>query len=173
MVHRALQRYDARFTMWQVQSDRSRSRTMIYVIRHGQTELNNAHALQGRSDHPLNEVGVAQAREVGKRLADRGVVFSHVFSSPLQRAMQTAQLVAPDAQVVVDKRLIEMDYGPYEGADLKCSLPSFHTSSATSCTIRLPRGWNSSLRWLRERGHSSSRLRACLAMSWFRPMRLR
>lgn len=96
---------------------------MIYVIRHGQTELNNAHALQGRSDHPLNEVGVAQAREVGKRLADRGVVFSHVFSSPLQRAMQTAQLVAPDAQVVVDKRLIEMDYGPYEGADLKVLSP--------------------------------------------------
>ena len=30
---------------------------MIYVIRHGQTELNNRHVLQGRSDHPLNETG--------------------------------------------------------------------------------------------------------------------
>ena len=96
---------------------------MIYVIRHGQTVLNRAHALQGRSDHPLNEVGAMQAREVGAHLADRGVVFSHVFSSPLQRAVQTAQLVAPDVPVTVDERLIEMDYGPYEGADLKVLSP--------------------------------------------------
>ena len=96
---------------------------MIYVIRHGQTEMNNAHALQGRSDHPLNERGVAQACEVGRRLAERGIVFSHVFSSPLRRAVQTARLVAPDVSVAVDERLIEMDYGPYEGADLKVLSP--------------------------------------------------
>lgn len=96
---------------------------MIYVIRHGQTEMNNAHALQGRSDHPLDERGVAQAREVGRRLAERGIVFSRVFSSPLRRAAQTARLIAPDVPVLVDERLIEMDYGPYEGADLKVLSP--------------------------------------------------
>ena len=92
---------------------------MIYVIRHGQTELNSAHALQGRSDAPLNERGKEQAREVGRLLAARGVTFSHVFSSPLQRAVQTAKIVAPYATVQCDERLIEMDYGPYEGIDLK------------------------------------------------------
>lgn len=92
---------------------------MIYVIRHGQTELNSAHALQGRSDHPLNEAGIAQAGEAGRLLKERGVSFSHVFSSPLQRAVQTARIVAPGVPVTTDERLTEMDYGPYEGTDLR------------------------------------------------------
>jgi broad specificity phosphatase PhoE len=92
---------------------------MIYVIRHGQTALNSAHAWQGRSDAPLNATGEEQAREAGRRLAKRGIAFSHVFSSPLVRAVQTAELIAPSVPVRIDKRLIEMDYGPYEGIDLK------------------------------------------------------
>jgi broad specificity phosphatase PhoE len=96
---------------------------MIYVIRHGQTALNSAHALQGRSDAPLNATGEEQVREAGRRLAKRGIAFSHVFSSPLTRAVQTAELVAPSVPVRIDKRLIEMDYGPYEGIDLKTPPP--------------------------------------------------
>ena len=89
---------------------------MIYVIRHGQTELNSRGVLQGRSDRPLNETGIAQAREAAERLS--GIRFDRVYTSPLMRAMQTAQILAPDIVPVVDERLIEMDYGPYEGADL-------------------------------------------------------
>ena len=100
---------------------------MIYVVRHGQTELNNAFALQGRSDHPLNETGIAQARSAGDALARLGIVFSHAYSSPLQRAIQTAELIAPEVPVTVDQRLIEMDYGPYEGADLKNPAPEIIT----------------------------------------------
>lgn len=96
---------------------------MIYVIRHGQTELNSSHALQGRSDQPLNETGVEQAREAGTWLAGQGIRFDHVYSSPLVRAVQTARLVAPDVPVVCDERLIEMDYGPYEGMDLRAPAP--------------------------------------------------
>ena len=96
---------------------------MLYVIRHGQTQLNHAHALQGRSNQPLNEAGIAQAREAGARFAERGISFAHVFSSPLQRAIRTAQLVAPGVPAEVDERLIEMDYGPYEGADLRNPAP--------------------------------------------------
>ena len=95
---------------------------MIYIIRHGQTELNNRSALQGRSDHPLNETGIAQAEAVAGRLRERGIAFDNVFSSPLIRAIQTARIVAPGLEPVVDDRLIEMDYGPFEGADL--SYPS-------------------------------------------------
>lgn len=100
---------------------------MIYVIRHGQTQLNSAHALQGRSNQPLNEVGEEQARKAGLRLAELGITFSHAFSSPLIRAVQTARLVAPGVPVVTDERLIEMDYGPYEGADLRNPAPELVT----------------------------------------------
>lgn len=90
---------------------------MIYIIRHGQTELNNRNVLQGRSDHPLNEKGRAQAAEAAERL--REVSFDAVYSSPLIRAIQTAEIAAPGRPIITDHRLIEMDYGPYEGTDLK------------------------------------------------------
>ncbi len=92
---------------------------MIYLIRHGQTQLNSAGQLQGRSDRPLNEAGILQAQEAAAFLRDRHIEFSHVFSSPLIRAVQTAGIVAPSITPVVEARLIEMDYGPYEGADLR------------------------------------------------------
>ena len=91
---------------------------MIYIIRHGQTEMNNVKALQGRSDHPLNETGVKQAEDTAKLLADQGIKFDYVFSSPLIRAVQTAKLISPENEPVVDERLIEMDYGKYEGLEL-------------------------------------------------------
>lgn len=100
---------------------------MIYVIRHGQTSLNRARALQGRSDAPLNEKGEEQSRKVGHLMAERGIAFSHVFSSPLQRAVRTAELVAPGVPVQCDERLIEMDYGPYEGIDLTSPPPEIAT----------------------------------------------
>ena len=96
---------------------------MIYVVRHGQTKLNNAYALQGRSDHPLNPAGIEEARRTGDALARMGISFEHVYSSPLRRAVQTAELIAPDVPVAIDERLIEMDYGPYEGADLHNPAP--------------------------------------------------
>ena len=89
---------------------------MIYIIRHGKTELNKAKVLQGRSNFPLNEEGIRQAREAAELLGD--VSFSRVFSSPLTRAVQTAEILAPHIKPVIDERLIEMDYGPYERADL-------------------------------------------------------
>ena len=91
---------------------------MIYIIRHGQTEMNNVKALQGRSDHPRNETGVKQAEDTAKLLADQGIKFDYVFSSPLIRAVQTAKLISPENEPVVDERLIEMDYGKYEGLEL-------------------------------------------------------
>ena len=90
---------------------------MIYIIRHGQTEMNHRQVLQGRSDYPLNDAGTEQARKAADRL--KGVAFDHVFCSPLKRAVQTAKIVAPYADMKIDERLIEMDYGPYEGIDLR------------------------------------------------------
>ena len=95
----------------------------IYIVRHGQTALNNAHVLQGRSNHPLNETGIRQAQDAADLLRGKGVVFDHVYCSPLIRAVQTADIIAPGVPAVIDERLIEMDYGPYEGMDLKHSAP--------------------------------------------------
>lgn len=91
---------------------------MLYIIRHGQTEGNVARQLQGRRDNPLNETGVEQARAVGERFSLAGLRFAQVFTSPLGRAVHTAEIVAPDVPQVVDERLIEMDYGPFEGMSL-------------------------------------------------------
>ena len=90
---------------------------MIYIIRHGQTEGNKARILQGRSDLPLNETGRQQAGEARDGLAAAGIRFDKVYTSPLQRAVQTAQIVAAGVPQVVEERLIEIDYGPYEGMD--------------------------------------------------------
>lgn len=93
--------------------------TVIYIVRHGQTEMNHSKRLQGRSDTPLNETGKAQAEETAVWLKEHGIVFDHVFSSPLKRAVDTASLIAEEVNVIqIDERLLEMDYGPYEGTDL-------------------------------------------------------
>ncbi len=96
---------------------------MLYIIRHGQTERNQQKLLQGRSDLPLNEAGIRQAQDTARKLREKGIRFDHVFSSPLIRAVQTAGIIAPDIRPVLDERLIEMDYGPYEGADLRHPAP--------------------------------------------------
>ena len=101
---------------------------MIYIIRHGQTALNKKKALQGRSNTPLNETGEEQARAVGKWFREQEIAFTQIYSSPLTRAVQTAQLVAGDqVPLAVDERLIEMDYGPYEGIDLMNPPPEIIT----------------------------------------------
>ena len=96
---------------------------MLYIIRHGKTDMNAKMLMQGRSNHPLNEMGFAQADEAAERFAEMGLKIDKVYTSPLIRAVQTAERIAPDAEIVVDDRLIEMDYGPYEGMDLRNPAP--------------------------------------------------
>ena len=99
---------------------------MIYIIRHGQTEKNKANLLQGRSEHPLNETGIRQAQEAGQWFAEHGIIFDAVYSSPLKRAKDTGRIAAgkgSDFLPNIDERLIEMEYGPYEGVDLRTPPP--------------------------------------------------
>ena len=93
---------------------------MLYIVRHGQTAQNREKRLLGRSDPPLDKTGEAQAVRLGERFRAAGIVFDRVYSSPLRRALQTARLIAGEGvPIVTDERLIEMDYGPYEGMDLR------------------------------------------------------
>ena len=96
---------------------------MIYIIRHGQTEKNRANVLQGRSDIPLNDSGRQQAEKVKDHFIKAGIHFDLVYTSPLIRAVQTAAIIAEGIPQVKDERLIEMDYGPYEGMDLADPAP--------------------------------------------------
>lgn len=66
--------------------------TTIYLIRHGECAGNAEERFRGRTDFPLNEIGLLQAEAIAKQLADKPLDF--VFSSPLLRATQTAELVA-------------------------------------------------------------------------------
>ena len=101
---------------------------MIYLIRHGRTSQNLEKRLQGRSDLPLDETGVEQARRLGEFFRAQGVSFDRVLSSPLRRAVQTARLAAGEGlPIETDARLIEMDYSPYEGMDLRHPAPEVLT----------------------------------------------
>ncbi len=90
---------------------------MLYIIRHGETELNSKHVLQGRSNFGLNSKGFDQGRQAAEWFRREGIIFSKVYSSPLKRAIQTAECAA-GMEIKTDDRLIEMDYGPYEGMSL-------------------------------------------------------
>lgn len=101
---------------------------MIYIIRHGQTILNRVKALQGRSDHPLNDDGIAEAKTAGQWFKEHGITFDRVWSSPMVRAVQTAVIVSGDTvPVQTDERLLEMEYGPYEGISLDAPPPEIIT----------------------------------------------
>ena len=92
---------------------------MIYLVRHGQTDGNKAKVLQGRgSDHPLNEEGRQQAETVRSWFEERQICIDRVYSSPLLRARQTGDIIAGSREMVLEDRLLEMDYGAYEGMDL-------------------------------------------------------
>ncbi len=81
---------------------------MIYVVRHGQTNLNKEGRLQGRLGLPLNEAGIEQAKLLQEKLT--GVSFDYVYSSPQERAIQTAE-IATGKKVIVDDRLDVYDLG--------------------------------------------------------------
>ena len=102
--------------------------------------MNAKMLMQGRSDHPLNETGITQAEEAAKRFADMGVKIDKVYTSPLIRAVQTAKKIAPDAEVTVDERLIEMDYGPYEGMDLRNPAPEVISFFMDFVNVPAPEG---------------------------------
>lgn len=95
--------------------------TTLTLIRHGQTDWNKANLMQGITDIPLNDTGREQARTTGKKLADMGLEFTVLVSSPLSRAHETAQLVGEHFDLQVHKtypELVERAYGAGEGLDI-------------------------------------------------------
>ncbi len=90
--------------------------TRVILVRHGQTEWNRVERFRGRADVPLNEVGLAQAQSTGRRVAAEWQP-SAVYSSPLSRAVRTAEAIAGHfgLPVQVHPSLADIDYGQWQG----------------------------------------------------------
>jgi probable phosphoglycerate mutase len=91
--------------------------TILYLVRHGETDWNATGRWQGHTDVPLNERGLQQARLLAQRLLDEGVRFDAIYSSDLTRAYQTAWEIGSLLKVAVQlwPPLREIDMGAWSG----------------------------------------------------------
>jgi probable phosphoglycerate mutase len=89
--------------------------TTILLARHGETDWNRENRFQGHADPPLNETGRAQAAQLATALAAEPL--AAVYSSPLRRAFETAQILAAphELEPVPVDALREVDVGSWEG----------------------------------------------------------
>ena len=87
----------------------------VLFIRHGQTDFNLEHRLQGAMPVPLNDRGRSQSRALANHL--RTVPIGAIYTSPRSRALETAQIVGDilGKQVREDERLAEIAFGDFEG----------------------------------------------------------
>ncbi len=90
--------------------------TKLILLRHAPTPWNREKRLQGRTDIPLDEMGIA----IASRWQIPSVWQSHfLLVSPLIRARMTAEILFPGKEKRIDPRLIEMDFGAWEGKSLE------------------------------------------------------
>lgn len=90
----------------------------IFIARHGQNEDNVTNTLNGHRDLPLTDLGRAQAKELGEAISSAGLTFDAIYTSPLSRARETAEIVARIIgadQPIVNDLLIERDFGVMTG----------------------------------------------------------
>jgi probable phosphoglycerate mutase len=89
--------------------------TTLLLVRHGETDWNREQRFQGHADPPLNQTGRAQAVDLSVELAAEPI--AAVYSSPLRRAFETAEIVAAahDHQPVTLDALMEVDVGSWQG----------------------------------------------------------
>ena len=87
----------------------------LYIVRHGESTWNSQNKIQGNSDPALSKLGVLQAKLLAKRF--KRVKIDKIYSSPLLRALQTAQIISKTAKLkVIQKRqLQEVGLGEWEG----------------------------------------------------------
>jgi len=99
---------------------------IVYLARHGETAWTISGQHTGLTDLPLTERGERTARRLGERL--KGLTFSQVLTSPLQRAARTCELAGFKPVADVDKDLVEWNYGHYEGrrtAEIRAERPDW------------------------------------------------
>jgi len=89
--------------------------TEIILVRHGETEWNVAEIFRGRIDIELNETGIKQAELLAKYLSKLKI--EAIYSSPLKRALKTAEIIAGHHKLDVDiaPGLIDFNFGKWQG----------------------------------------------------------
>jgi broad specificity phosphatase PhoE len=90
--------------------------TSLYLVRHGETDWNAQRRIQGTTDIPLNATGRSQAVTTGRLLARRS--WNGIYSSPLSRAYDTANIIAGELGMSEPGRvdaIVERNYGEAEG----------------------------------------------------------
>ncbi len=88
-------------------------RAQVLLVRHAATEWSAAGRHTGRTDLPLTAAGREAAKQTAGRLAGR--TFERVLCSPLRRARETCELCGLGTRAQIVDRLVEWDYGEYEG----------------------------------------------------------
>ena len=93
--------------------------TTICIIRHGQTDWNKNHLIQGRIDNKLNDTGKKQAYEVAHLLKEYDNNWDIIISSPLSRAIETATIIKDELNynqdLIINDNVIEREFGKAEG----------------------------------------------------------
>lgn len=92
----------------------------IYVMRHGETYWNAKGWIQGSADIELTDYGIELAKKTRDGFVKDGITFDKIFTSPLIRAVKTAQIIneKQEAELIIDNRIREMHFGDYEGQHL-------------------------------------------------------
>jgi broad specificity phosphatase PhoE len=91
----------------------------LYVVRHGETAWNKEEVFRGRKDVPLNKTGQKQAQLTGQYFLNKGI--ARIFSSPLGRAIQTAEGISKATKMPIEviDELTDMNFGAWEGLTLR------------------------------------------------------
>ena len=89
--------------------------TLIILVRHGECEGNIKGMFRGRTDFPLNERGLIQARDLAQEL--KKFSLKHIYTSPLSRARQTAEAISQECgiEVKVEEQFNNIELGSWEG----------------------------------------------------------
>jgi len=88
----------------------------LYFVRHAQTDWNVERRIQGQTDIPLNATGIAQAEALRDYIRQCGLHFIAIYTAPLQRTAQTAQILAASTdKIIYDPRISERQFGEFEG----------------------------------------------------------
>lgn len=87
----------------------------IFIIRHGETDFNKNGRYLGRTDEPLNTIGINQAKQLAEKARD--LTIEVIYCSPLKRALETAEFVKIKhaCEIIIDDHFIERSIGVYEG----------------------------------------------------------
>lgn len=153
--------------MW----DRSENQITLVLIRHGATKSNEERRYLGKTDEPLSKEGERQLVEYKKMHLYPNIDF--LFTSPMKRCIQTADILYPELQLVQMKEWEEMDFGVFEGKnyielqedkryqawiDSNGTLPFPEGESREEFTIRCDKGVQEMIekvKQIKEEGHKT------------------